>query len=741
MSGKLILQTKPSTMKQVFILLALFSFAVLQSQETSEFKLLGKEYQYQFSQAKNAFTICKISDGFKDCKSKELKNDDAFKLPEMQTMRDEYFKDIREKFSSYEELDIKINVNELSSTSKDTLFISAPVELAAFILERTEVNSVVTYKLKPINKLLIVAGEFELNYSDDIIAKESDFKSKIIELTKSSLSAKKDDILKAVSKIYTDPFDNLYRDKIEKSKKYSYLTTEELELPDGSKKKFIWHKLISNDLFHLRVTPEDDVDSNTKYGPFEIGIGQTDFVLQIYEGQQFKENAINKVTLEKIYLKIEKPIQEVREKKQNKIQKERIASIADSIENIATTYSGRMILNKDFPLYPKKLSKKQKGKYLTQSELPRTFHVDSATVSFFNNRADNVVVTGKVDGKSYVLINKLYSLPLREFNHPEQRNWIHDEKKFGSYEYYYDDVFDYGIDTKYNYAVKSEEIKLKPGDSVKLKERKLLDYFTGIFFSDFLGLNNNNKNGLIIAEAQMRFPVHLRNYGWFTVLDNITIYASANLFSGFETNSRKILLDDFSSATPESFKEDDPYQFRTDNFNLLLNNNIDAGIRASIATFEWKAASSFIHFRYGLRFLRTGVQYNLNEIGTNEDGTTTNSLFAQRDFQVFSVGQEFETTIEIRPQSNIGADITTGLNWFGATGTSKNDIKFNTVNNSPNLKVMANLYALTNPNSKKSGLFFRLGAHYDLGNFDLYPQIMVGYATNLTSFVNRVQSK
>ena len=187
--------------------------------------------------------------------------------------------------------------------------------------------------------------------------------------------------------------------------------------------------------------------------------------------------------------------------------------------------------------------------------------------------------------------------------------------------------------------------------------------------------------------------------------------------------------------------ENDPFRFTTDNFNLLLNNNIDAGIRASIATLEWKGASTFVHLRYGLRFLRTGVEYNLNESLTTEDGSTINMLFEKRDFQIFSVGQELETNFEIRPQSNIGADLTIGLNWFGATGTNKNDIKFNTTNNSPNLKVMANLYALTNPNNRKSGLFFRLGGHYDLGNYDLYPQIMVGYATNLTSFVNRVQTK
>jgi hypothetical protein len=624
-----------------------------------------------------------------------------------------------------------LNTDRLSEIKKDTIYFDKPLEISALLIELKEMDkdSVYNYEINPLNPSFESIGNITIKHKGLITNKDSNFEAAIKQTLIDSLKSKKEQITKTVTGIYADEFNSFYKRKISKTKDYLYLTTEELIPADTTKTKesIVWLHLISKNLFYLKAKSASDEKLFKIYGPLEMDISETEFVQRIFEQHnQFKKVNENNLVIEKIFAFLRLPLENNRIKESNNLQKKMLASIADSIENIKTTYSGRMILNKEFKLYPT-------GR---DNRIEKTFKVDSATISFFNNRADNIAIVGRLDGKSYVLLNNLYSLPLREFNNPSQTNGFPD-----NYKYHYNDIFDYVPDLKYNYAVKSEEIQLVPEKPVKIKERKLMDYFTGIFFSDFLGLNNNNTNGLIVAEAQMRFPLHLRNYRFFTLLDNITIHASANLFSGFANSNRKIELADINSTSPESFVENDPFRFTTDNFNLLLNNNIDAGIRASIATLEWKGASTFVHLRYGLRFLRTGVEYNLNESLTTEDGSTINMLFEKRDFQIFSVGQELETNFEIRPQSNIGADLTIGLNWFGATGTNKNDIKFNTTNNSPNLKVMANLYALTNPNNRKSGLFFRLGGHYDLGNYDLYPQIMVGYATNLTSFVNRVQTK
>ncbi|APQ18783.1 hypothetical protein [Maribacter hydrothermalis] len=713
-------------MRKIYLLFFVLTTTIVYCQETSDFELIDKTFQYQFNKATNEFTICQISKTERNCTIYHLKNEDAFALPEMQSHITAYYKDLKETLRSYDSLEIEFSTTTLLNKKKDTVYIKQPIKVKAFLIELTKANNDTIYSLKPLNSIFKPLDSIKIKYSE-IVSKDAEFKLKLKQTLIDSLNNKKDDILKIVTQTYTDEFNSFYKRKIAKSEDYTYLATEEFTLSNDSTEKIIWLHLIKKNIFYLKAISEKDEKSFKIYGPLKTDIGESEFVQRIFEQyNQFAKVNSNDLTLEKIFALIKSPLENNSKKESKKFQKEMVAAVADSIENIETTYSGRIILKKEFKLYPTG----------NENKIEKTFKVDSATISFFNNRADNIAIVGRLDGKSYVLLNNLYSLPLREFNNPSQTNGFPNK-----YKYHYNDVFDYVPDLKYNYAVKSEEIQLLPEKPVKIRERKLMDYFTGIFFSDFLGLNNNNTNGLIVAEAQMRFPLHLRNYKFFTLLDNITIHASANLFSGFANSNRKIELADINSTSPESFVENDPFRFKTDNFNLLLNNNIDAGIRASIATLEWKGASTFVHLRYGLRFLRTGVEYNLNESLTTEDGSTINTLFEKRDFQIFSVGQELETNFEIRPQSNIGADLTIGLNWFGATGTNKNDIKFNTTNNSPNIKVMANLYALTNPNNRKSGLFFRLGGHYDLGNYDLYPQIMVGYATNLTSFVNRVQSK
>ena len=702
------------------------------AQKSSDFELFNKKYSYQYDKISNTFSICAETIDVDKCNKFKLKDEDVFSLLEMKTKTDSYFKEILDSASKYDALEIDIDVVNLNKNNKDTITYIKPTTTKAFSIEKSDT----TYTIKPLNKYYESLGEIKLNYTEDIVAKKTDFLVAVADTLKTELNKNDVTIQKSLKDTYEDEFKDFYKNKIEKVNDYIYLTTESLT-PNGGEatERYVIHYLLKETYFILKVFKVDDLKTNKNYGPYDLTVSENEFVQKTLEQYgQFKADNFNVLTLEKVYAKLKLPV----ESKIVKIKKEEankaIATIADSLENIATTYSGVLKLKKEFVLKPNR-----HNKIVTTN---RIFKVDSATVRFFNNRVDNIAIAGRVGKDTIVLVNNIYSLPLREFNHRKQTNTVWDSNN-ERLKYNYDDVLDYLPYLKYNYAVKNDEIQLFPGESVKVKERKLMDYFTGIFFSDFLGLNNNNSNGLIVAEGNMRFPLHLRNYGVFTFFDNLSIYASANLFSGFENSSRKINLPNVIVENAETFTEDDPLLFKTDNFNLLLNNNIDAGIRLSLITTEWKGASTFIHLRYGLRFLRTGVEYSLfnREVSNDPNIAPVDTLFENKDFQVFSVGQELEANFEIRPQSNIGADLTVGLNWFGATGTSKNDIKFNTINNSPNLKVMANLYALTNPNSSKSGLFFRLGGHYNLGSYKLFPQLMVGYATNLTSFVNKLQSK
>ncbi|MEP1489745.1 MAG: hypothetical protein ABJK28_15090 [Algibacter sp.] len=606
-------------------------------------------------------------------------------------------------------------------------------------------NYALTSSSEKINKLLIT--DFKVD----------DFEAKIIYNLNAAKVEIAGEIKSKVENGFKELLAELYNTSISKTEDYVYLTTEYLnpKIDPLIKKGYNFYFLKKNKNIYVKVckvddTKVDDAKDCDVYGAFITSISEGEFVNSITnQHDEFQDdNKNNQTAIEKVYYMILTKKQGEKTKELKKEISDSITSIFQKIENAKNTYSGQFVINKNVPLFIKndKKIKNNVGnkKSHVENENEITLEIDSVNIRFFNNRADNIIVVGHLSNdeeNTRVFTNRFYSLPLREFNHRNQTNTLFD-KEGDSYTYYYDDVIDFLPYKKFNYAVKNGEIKLGEKDSIKAVERKIGDYFTGIFFSDFLGLNTNNSNSLIVAEGRIRIPWNLRNYGRQTLFDNITAYASVNLFSGFEDNSRKIELDDTLDADETS--EANAQNFTTDNFNLLTNNNIDAGILVTPYTFEWKGASTFIHLRYGLRFIRTGAEYNLKEQNTilvDNTPTVQETIVERKGFQVYSIGQEAEVNFEIRPQSSVGADVTVGLNWFRANGTNKNDVDFSTTNNSPNLKVMANIYALTNSEDSNSGVYFRLGGHYNLGSYKVFPQIMVGYATNLSSFVNKLKKE
>jgi hypothetical protein len=399
-------------------------------------------------------------------------------------------------------------------------------------------------------------------------------------------------------------------------------------------------------------------------------------------------------------------------------------------------FSGKIKLEEEIKL------KVKKNKDYIKTDI--TFNTEYALIHFFNDRLDNIAIVGKLSDDSetlYTLYNRKWSLPIRELLNRRQTN-IFTTKDSIIYQYNYQDVLKFLPDDSFNFAVKNQTVKLLPGAPEDIEDRSISDYFTGIFFTDVLGLNSNNENSLIVAEGQIKIPFYLRNNRIWTFIDHFSAYVRLNLFSGFESGNRKVDLPNLIVNDITDFNET-TQNFKTDNFNLFTNNNLDAGLQIVPLTLEWKGAASFINLRYGLRFLRTGVQYNISEstTTTDEQGVTITDVkfIEQRNFQVYATGHEAEINLAIRRQGSlIGADITGGLNWISETGTNKDNVNLITTNNTPNFKMELNLYAFTDSKKSDSGIFARLGMNYNLGNSRGYPQLLVGYATNLTSFVNKL---
>ncbi|MFP4846233.1 hypothetical protein [Winogradskyella sp. PE311] len=742
------------------LLLVIFCVFVMSAQKLKTKVILQETYGLNYDKTNDLFTICEKTTSLnKVCSQTLISNDNIFvfqeKLKETLDKKVNSFefkifdKDL--KLSDLKTIDYtKINFNfdpsKLSSVLDEVEFKldDAPEDFPIFKIKNTS-SGVFELSAKDVIKPILI------NYPNDIVSNKANF---IIAL-QSQIDSKKIELStyfeKKVKTKFTSLLAELYNTKITKDKDYKFLTSESLTDNSGPPdSNYNFYYLFDAKSINIKVCKAGDDTSCKIYGPYSLAITENEFVNSIIKqhGVFVDGNEGNQTTIGKVYYMIITKRQNLKTEGLKREINDSITNIFEKIENAENTFSGQFVINRKVPLYKSKLLKKRwywldkYGKLEINKKVELL--IDSVNIRFFNNRADDITIVGRLSNdmeKTRVFTNRNYSLPLREFTHRVQTNSLVD-KDNDTLTYYYDDVLDFLPYNKYNYAVKNGEIKVGLRDSTKVVERKIGDYFTGIFFSDFLGLNNNNSNGLIIAEGRIRIPWHLRNYRKATLFDNITAYASVNLFSGFENNSRKVELDDTFDADETS--EANAQNFTTDNFNLLANNNIDAGVLLTPYTFEWKGASTFIHLRYGLRFLRTGIEYNLKERDTiidNNISTIQETVLERKSFQVFSIGQELEINFEVRPQSSVGADLTVGLNWFRANGTNKNDVVFSTTNNSPNLKVMANIYALTNSEDSNSGVYFRLGGHYNLGTYKVFPQIMVGYATNLSSFVNKLKKE
>ncbi|GAA3581563.1 hypothetical protein [Snuella lapsa] len=718
--------------------------------------ILGDEYAVNYKKESNEFEICKKMDSASECYKWIIENEDEFSFMKaldsvtekaIETYKFNFFSEEKKlsELSAYDYSNIKIisspeAFNELGDNIKLEIDKAPTSGFPKFTIKKKDNdNYVVTSNKDSIGNLTKETGDYKKAINSMLISYLNTNKATLGETITANVKTDFMELLK-----------ELYNTSIVKTGNYVYLTTKELTDTNSTKNLHNFHYLIKNKNIYVRICDVKDEKECDVYGPYNLSVPENEFIYSIINQHgKFKDgDTDNQEAISKVYHKLVIKKQDAQTSALKKEMNDSITNIFEKIENAKNTFSGQIVINKRAKLYHKKLIKRRalwKDKYSDLETHPETeLIVDSVNIRFFNNRADNITIVGRLSNdkkNTKVFTNRMYSLPLREFNNRSQTYTLTD-KEGNQYTYYYDDILDYLPYKKFNYAVKNAEIKIGDKDSVRVIERKIGDYFTGIFFSDFLGLNSNNNNNLIIAEGRIRIPWNLRNIRRWTWVDNITAYASVNLFSGFENSSRKVELDDMLDT--EESSGTNSQKFKTDNFNLLVNNNIDAGILVTPLTYEWKGASTFIHLRYGLRFIRTGIEYNLktqDTISVNNTPTVQETLKERKGFQVFSVGQEAEINFEIRPQSSVGADVTFGLNWFRANGTNKNDLGFYTTNNAPNLKLMANIYALTNSEKSNSGVYFRFGGHYNLGSYKVFPQMMVGYATNLSSFVNKLKKE
>lgn len=442
---------------------------------------------------------------------------------------------------------------------------------------------------------------------------------------------------------------------------------------------------------------------------------------------------MEKSYLDQLKLKISNYIKEEEEAKKSEELK-----LIESIQLEGDQYSGKLVLNKEVTCW---VTDKNRGKgFRTKvkdlgKRENQTLKVINATVKFFNNKASSIYIKAQIieDGKNpekLVFLNNNFSVALRYFNHfgsltSAQRKdgkWITID---------YNDVFDYEADQFYNYSIANDQINLSNEKSnsstVRIKQRSFFDFFTAVVYSDVLSFNSENSNSLLNAQAKLLVPLNQRNPGKFSFIRQLSASANVALGNSFADDNRYI-----SITNNQSFNH----------FDLLRKQNINGKMDLQAINLEYKRLFMNISLGYSLAFYRTGFQYI--ETKDNEKDLVLNK-------QLLSVGHGPFLNFEIRPQSNFGADIVLSLDNLNYTDTDsigvrkfKNDIienagydylgvKYNVIN------IESNFYWLTSE-VKNGGVFARLGAYYHTKSHEIFPQLMVGYATNLTSFVNRFKT-
>ncbi len=353
-----------------------------------------------------------------------------------------------------------------------------------------------------------------------------------------------------------------------------------------------------------------------------------------------------------------------------------------------------------------------------------TVVMTKALVQFFNNKASTIYLEGYYKGEKVIFVNSEYSVPIRWFNRYGMTVSTL-TSKCERITISYNDVFNYESDQFFNYSIANDQVKLSTGSpeksSIAVKQRRFFDFFTAVIYSDVLGFNSNNSNSLINAQATLLVPMNLGNLKKLSATRQFITSVNVSLSNNFDDETRYIRFQDSANVS---------------HFDLYRKRNINAELLLDLLTYESKGWFLNTSLGYRAGFNRTGYRYS---------PTDTTSLDNVIDGQVFSASHGPYLNFEFRPQINFGADISFNyefLQYNDSVALNERDFGDEILTGKGDLiNVSAKFYWLTNPEKSVGGVYANLATTYHMEADAIFPQIMVGYATNLTSFVNRFKPK
>lgn len=355
---------------------------------------------------------------------------------------------------------------------------------------------------------------------------------------------------------------------------------------------------------------------------------------------------------------------------------------------------------------------------LTSDEI--LIYIKGASIKTDLNRLEDIAITFSIEGDTteLVLRNRDWSLPFSNLLvNSGKRHPIWFEHKGWRYRVYFEELLTFApYREKFTYVVKNNAYFLEPGKSQKIEQRGISDFMGIVVLADPLGFTDRDPNNIMQVEATTTIPFNLkngrRNY-WFS-----QFHAALNfsVINGVDKELRFAPYRDWAADKIE-----------IDNLDFVRYSNVNFRFLSSIYAREIKRLNSFLHFESGIRMFRSSYRTS-----------DTSSIMPVSIWTPVT-----QVNMSIRPDYAFGSNINVGLMWPRLLLNSSIEVPEPDLisNGMAMISTEANFYAFTNPTHKKGGIFLRYVAYHDLHRRGYFPQILIGYATNLRGLIKNTIPK
>ena len=303
---------------------------------------------------------------------------------------------------------------------------------------------------------------------------------------------------------------------------------------------------------------------------------------------------------------------------------------------------------------------------------------------------------------------------------------------------YLDEVFtnDYKLNNySENYSPKDQIIILKPGDPGRiLTKEKVTKILNAKVYSDFLGLNSVNQNGLIQTEVSHR--IYLLTKSWQRG-SSYTHYGFTNSLmpklelSKIEKNNKYLSLD-------TTLYENGKYAYKANIMDLYSHSSVKVGADLNIFYLGVPAFQSVLYLNYGFHIGLSPLQLPKEFTDNKYLDITNTEVDEDGKFTSTAIIHYPEINLSILPHSKLRAEL--NIKWqVYKVLTDRNIYLYHDVFSENYLKEPINKYSILNftflgglRTGNNQEIFFRSSFNYLKNNVHRnFLRLQVGYAFNL----------